>query len=203
MVKEVHGRIPARRGPVTNPYQQGRPNQKPSGLACGTPYQTLPDPVLAERNPLVLLVWCGVALPGPTNHVIWLHLRSRTLLPCLTGRGVKYTHNDRNNDIPHPDSGPARIRPIPQEHIQEVIPVTDGGAQHRYVDPPTTWHSVADPHAVATIPQGGPPGLDPTTTSNGCNCPDTVCEANNFGKEFLRMEGIVQMLHARKQSNDN
>ena len=30
------------RGPVTNPYQQGRPNQKPSGLACGTPYQTLP-----------------------------------------------------------------------------------------------------------------------------------------------------------------
>ena len=28
-------------------------------------------------------------------------------------------------------------------------------------------------------------------------------EANNFGKESLRMAGIVQMLHAHKPSNDN
>jgi hypothetical protein len=35
-----------------------------------------------------------------------------------------------------------------------------------------------------------------TTTPNDCDCPDTVCEANKFGKDFLRMAGIVQMLHA-------
>jgi len=33
-----------------------------------------------------------------------------------------------------------------------------GGAKHRMVDPPTTWHSVADPHAVATILLGGANG---------------------------------------------
>jgi len=39
------------------PYQGPRPNQKPSVLACGTPYQRLPDPVLAVRNRLVDLDW--------------------------------------------------------------------------------------------------------------------------------------------------
>ena len=57
LVKEVHGRIKARRGPLTNRYHAGRPNQKPSVLACGTPYQPLPDSVLAERNPLGDLAW--------------------------------------------------------------------------------------------------------------------------------------------------
>jgi len=80
------------------------------------------------------------------------------VLPTLTSRGVKYTHNDMKHSILDPDRGPTRIRLIPQEHIQEVIPVTDGGAKHRSVDPPTTWHSVADPHAVATILQGGANG---------------------------------------------
>ena len=36
----------------TNAYQGGPPYQNPSGLACVFPYQTLPDPVLAVRNPL-------------------------------------------------------------------------------------------------------------------------------------------------------
>ena len=40
---------------------------------------------------------------------------------------------------------------------------------------------------------GGP---HPTTTPDGVQRPDTVCEASKFGKEFLRMAGIVQMLHA-------
>ena len=57
LVKVTHGRGRARMGCLTNAYQRGRPNQKPCGLACGTPYQTLPDPVLAVRNPLVHLAW--------------------------------------------------------------------------------------------------------------------------------------------------
>jgi len=30
-------------------------------------YQTLPDPVLAERTPLAILVWWAGALPNPTK----------------------------------------------------------------------------------------------------------------------------------------
>ena len=61
LVKVTHGRGRARPGPVTNRYQRWRPNQKPCGLACGKPYQSLPDPVLAVRNPLVVLVWSGAS----------------------------------------------------------------------------------------------------------------------------------------------
>ena len=77
-----------------------------------------------------------------------------------------------------------------------------GGAKHRMVDPPTTWPSVADPHAASTIDQGGPPGLDPTTTPCWAYGLILHSEANKFGKEFLRMAGIVQMLHARTTPSD-
>ena len=63
----------------------------------------------------------------------------------ITSRGVKYTHNDHKHLILHPDSGPTRIRLIPTEHTQKKV----------VGDPPTPRHSVADPHAVAAIPQGG------------------------------------------------
>jgi hypothetical protein len=78
-------------------------------------------------------------------------------LPTITSRGVKYTHNDHKHSILDPDRGPTGIRLIPQEHPQKKV-VGDGGAKHRSIDPPTTWHSVADPHAVAAIPQGGANG---------------------------------------------
>ena len=41
----------------TNAYQGGPPNQNPTDRACDFPYQTLPDPVLAVRNPVVVLDW--------------------------------------------------------------------------------------------------------------------------------------------------
>ena len=41
-----------------------------------------------------------------------------------------------------------------------------------------------------------PGGLDPTTRPIGVQRPIMLCEATLFGKEFLRMAGIVQMLHA-------
>ena len=93
-------------------------------------------------------------LPTLTNRPFWLYLHSIVLLPTLTSRGVKYTH-DINCVILHHHSGPTRIRLVPTEHTQQVIPVTDGGAKHRSVDTPWSWHSVADPHAVAAILQGG------------------------------------------------
>ena len=92
-------------------------------------------------------------LPTLTNHRSGSASILLVLLPIITGRGVKYTHNDIKHRILHPDSGPTRIRLIPQASDQKKVVVGDGGAKHRSIDPPTTWHSVADPHAVATIPR--------------------------------------------------
>ena len=52
-------------------------------------------------------------------------------------------------------------------------------------------------HRHATESQGTRArGPHPTTTSADVQRPIIVCEATEFGKEFLRMAGIVQMLHA-------
>ena len=125
---------------------------------------------------------------------------TRQSLPTVTSHGVKHTH-DHKHSILHSNRGPTRIRLIPTEHPQKKV-VGDGGAKHRYIDPPTAWHSVADRHAVATIPQGGPPGLDPTITPIPAYDPISCGEANNFGKKILRMTGIVQMLHVHKPPYD-
>jgi len=160
-------------GPVTNPYQQGRPNQKPSGLACVSPYQTLPEPVLAMRISLVCLAWSGVRLPGLTNQPFWLGLHSLTLLPIITVRLGKYeqrtqlaghTH-DHKHLILHRNRGPRGLCVIPQASTPEVIPVGD---------PPTPRHNVPTRHAASTLIHSG---LDPTTTSNGYDCPIMLCEA--------------------------
>ena len=97
---------------------------------------------------------------------------------------------------------PTGLCPIPQEHIQEAIPVGDGGAKHRSMAPPTAWHSVADPHAVATICQGGTQATQTAFASIPAYDPISTIKANYFGKDFLRMAGIVQMLHAHRPPYD-
>ena len=99
-------------------------------------------------------------LPFPTNRPFWLALHSITLLPTLTSRGVKYTH-DINCTVLHSNRGPPGLCGISQASDQKKVVVGDGGAKHRSVDPPTEWHNVPTPHAVATIPQGGPAVLTP------------------------------------------
>lgn len=129
-------------GRLTNPYQRGRPNQRTQELPAHGPYHGLPCrrtrpkskwscmwnalPDLTRShargaNPLVVLVWSGVRLPGVTNRPFWLGLHSITLLPIITSRGVKYTHNDRNSHILYSDSGPTRIRLISQASDQKEI----------------------------------------------------------------------------------
>ena len=95
------------------------------------PYQLYRHPVLAVRISLV-----PEPLPGVTKAPIWLDLHSRVVLPIITGRGVKYTHDIRHL-ILHPDSGPPGIRLISQASNQKKVVVGDGGAKHRSVDPPT------------------------------------------------------------------
>ena len=46
---------------------------------------------------------------------------------------------------------------------------------------------------------GGP---HPTTRPNGVQRPIMLCEATLFGKDSLRMAGIVQMLHRHKTPHD-
>jgi len=212
-------------GRLTNPYQRGRPNQRTQELPAHGPYHGLPCrrtrpkskwscmwnpyrslPTVSRScargaNPLVVLVWSGVRLPGVTNRPFWLCLHSITLLPIITSRGVKYTHNDRNSHILYSDSGPTRIRLIPTASTQEVIVVGDGGAQHRSVDPPTDIPQCCRSpgrtriHTVARTPH-------PTTRPIWAYDCEHTGEANYFGKDFLRMAGIVQMLHGHDSRRD-
>ena len=131
-------------------------------------------------------------LPTLTRIRIWLGHRYRIVLPTLTSRGVKYTH-DINCTVLHHDRGPLGLCVISQASTQKVIPVGDGGAKHRSIDPPTPRHNVPTRHAVATSEHGG---LDPTVRSFWAYGVYSVVKASYFGKEFLRMAGIVQMLHA-------
>jgi hypothetical protein len=99
-------------------------------------------------------------LPGLTTVPIWLAHHYVVLLPIITGRGVKYTH-DINSHIPRSDSGTTGLCPIPPEHPQKKV-VGDGGAKHRYIDPPTEPHNVPTPHAVAKVHTvAGPKALTP------------------------------------------
>ena len=131
-------------------------------LTCADAYQSLPDPMLAVRNPEVILVWSTNAyhMTDLAGH------RYRIVLPCLTSRGVKYTH-DINCVTLHHHSGPVGLCVIHQSRHQPLEVVGDGGAKHRSIDPPTEWHSVADPHAASTIPLGGPAVLTPHSARFG------------------------------------
>ena len=115
-------------------------------------HPTNPYRILCSRCERHWWFWSGAG--GLTNRyqvTVLAVCHYNIALPIITGRGVKYTHNDRDNDIPHPDSGPTRIRLIPTEHTQKKVAVRDGGAQHRSVDTPTPPHNVPTRHAVAKV----------------------------------------------------
>ena len=64
-------------------------------------------------------------LPGPTNHAIWLGHRYKIVLPIITSRGVKYTHNDHRNHTVPTHSGPTGIRLIPQASTPKAVVMQD------------------------------------------------------------------------------
>jgi hypothetical protein len=59
-------------------------------------------------------------LPMLTKAPFWLCLHSRTLLPIITGRGVKYTHNDINDHTLLTDSRGPGLCVIPQGRHQPL-----------------------------------------------------------------------------------
>ena len=75
MVMTCSERRAGGRSGLTNAYQHPRPNQNPKDLTCDFPYQTLPESMLAVRNPLVFLDWSTNAYHLPD---LALHL------PCIT-----------------------------------------------------------------------------------------------------------------------
>ena len=97
-------------------------------------------------------------LPMLTNQPFWLHRRSMVPLPIITGRGVKYTHNDIKHTVLHPDSGPTGLCVIHQERHQSLEVDHDHTRSAEYT-------------------RSGAGGAPATTTPNGNDCPDTVCEA--------------------------
>ena len=66
-----------------------------------------------------------------------------------------------------------------------------------YLSPDTADHGPARHRR-----HGGPWPPHPAFASFWVYDPVLHIEGREFGKEFLRMAGIVQMLHLRKQSND-
>ena len=117
----------ARPGRLTNAYQRWRPNQKPSWSCMWNPLPNLTGSCARDANPLVCLAWSGVRLPGVTKAPIWLCDHSHVVLPIITGRGVKYTHNDhRNPTVPTHSGGPG-LRRIPQGRHQS----SEGGSHAR------------------------------------------------------------------------
>ena len=62
-------------------------------------------------------------------HIINLAVdQYKIVLPIITGRGVKYTHNDISHNTLHTHSRRAGIRRISQASDQKEIVVGDGGA---------------------------------------------------------------------------
>ena len=124
------------------------------------------------------------ALPMLTISSIWLHRRSLTLLPIITSRGVKYTHNDINDHTLLTDSRGPGLCVIPPERHRPLEVDHDPTRSAEYTGSRTLV-------APAT-----------TTSQTGYDC-EYSCEASKFGNDFLRMAGIVQMLHALHEPNDN
>ena len=167
-------------GRLTKGYHDPRPSQKHQtfDMCRRLPILTNCIAILCSRSEPI--GGFGMVTPRFTRAYHRADLAGPPLCCAITNHyrsRVKYTHNDRNSHILHPDSGPRGIRLIPQASIQKEIVVRDGGAKHRSIDPPTTWPSVADPHAASTIDQGGPPVLDPTTTPCWAYDCESCCEA--------------------------
>ena len=84
----------------------------------------------------------------------------------------------------------------------DILDTQSGGPEGRYTT--HTTHTVrhpimfADSGSAQDIRHGGPWPPHPAFASFWAYDPITVCEGSYFGKEFLRMAGIVKMLHTIK-----
>ena len=83
------------------------------------------------------------------------------------------------------------------EPVVDIIDTMGGGPEGRYTTD-TIEHGIVIGHRRSGGPHPKTTPIAPTTAYD----PILHIEGNNFGKEFLRMAGIVQMLHVHKPPND-
>ena len=79
---------------------------------------TKPYRILCPRSETLRQIRIG--LPTLTNGPIWLHHRYRIVLPIITSRGVKYTH-DIKHTVLHSNRGPLGLCGISQASDQKEI----------------------------------------------------------------------------------
>jgi len=84
--------------------------------------------------------------------------------------------------------------------VDTIVDRMGGGPEGRSARHPIMF---ADSGSAQDIRHGGPWPPHPAFASFPAYGLIITIKAIYFGKEFLRMAGIVQMLHLRKQSNDN
>ena len=65
-------------------------------IACGDAYQTLPDFLPGQQDPLVVLVWSGGGLPFLTILSIWVGAGRQRPLPATTSGANSITHSGRD-----------------------------------------------------------------------------------------------------------
>jgi len=123
LVKVSHGRPRARSGASYQclPTPETKPKTKCSCM--WNPLPNLTGSCARGAKPIGAFGLEAAPLPFPTKAPIWLCLHSITLLPIITGRGVKYTHNDhRNPTVPTDSGGPGLGLVHPGRHPSlEVI----------------------------------------------------------------------------------
>ena len=82
--------------------------------------------ILCSRSETNWGIWLGAGtLTNAYQSTVLAVCHSRTLLPIITGRGVKYTHNDIQHLVLHTDSGPTRIRLVPEASDPKEVVMRD------------------------------------------------------------------------------
>ena len=133
---------------VCSPMPEGRVGNAPTpqGLSqIGAPYQSLPTPqtkpktmwscmcftlptltgsCARDAKPIGVFGLVTPPITSPYQRTVLAVCHNKTVLPIITGRGVKYTHNDHINPTVPTHSGGPGLRRIPQGRHQslEVIP---------------------------------------------------------------------------------
>ena len=125
MVKAPCGRGRARMGASYQSLPTGETKPKTMWSCMCFPLPNLTNISARDAKPIGAFGSVQEPLPFPTNRPLWLHHRSHVVLPIITSRGVKYTHNDIKHLVLHPDSGPPGIRPIPPEHPPKKVVMRD------------------------------------------------------------------------------
>jgi hypothetical protein len=117
LVKVTHGRIQTRSGASYQSLPTGRPNHIHQAFDMWNTLPNLTGSCARGAKPIGAFGLEAVPLPMLTNRPSWLGHRYRIVLPIITGRGVKYTHNDHiNHTVPTHSGGPGLCVIHPERH---------------------------------------------------------------------------------------